>query len=60
MSRYHGSKICGSQQQAVFCNGDGEQQKAMGLDWQKNNFARASRFFVHFVTVVAWLRHETS
>ena len=56
MSRYHGSKICGSQQQA----GDGEQQKAIGLDWQKNNFARASRFFVHFVTVVAWLRHETS
>ena len=38
MSRYHGSKICGSQQQAVFCNGDGEQQKAIGLDWQKNNF----------------------
>ena len=29
MSRYHGSKICGSQQQAVFCNGDGEQQKAI-------------------------------
>ena len=50
MSRYHGSKICGSQQ---FCNGDGEQQKAIGLDWQENNFARASRFFVHFVTVVA-------
>ena len=43
-----------------FCNGDGEQQKAIGLDWQKNNFARASPFFVHFVTVVALLRHETS
>ena len=53
MSRYHGSKICGSQKQAVFCNGKGEQQKAIGLDWQKNNFARASRFFVLFVTVVA-------
>ena len=55
MSRYHGSKICGSQQQAVFCNGDGEQQKAIGLDWQKNNFACASP-----VAVVARLRHETS
>ena len=32
----------------------------MGLDWQKNNFARASRFFVHFLAVVARLRHETS
>ena len=30
------------------------------LDWQKNNFARASRFFVHFLAVVAQLRHETS
>ena len=30
------------------------------LDWQKNNFARASRFFVHFLAVVARLRHETS
>ena len=53
MSRYRGRKICGSQQQTVFYNGDGEQQKSMGLDWQKNNFAPASRFFVHFVTVVA-------
>ena len=35
-------------------------KKLIGLDWQKNNFARASRFFVHFLTVVARLRHETS
>ena len=38
-----------------FCNS----KKAIGLDWQKNNFARASRFFVHFLAVVARLRHET-
>ena len=25
-----------------------ERQKAIGLDWQNNNFARASHFFVHF------------
>ena len=45
-----------------FCNGDGEQQKkkTIGLDWQKINFARASRFSVHFLAVVARLQHETS
>ena len=38
-----------------------QHQKAIGLDWLKNNFARASRaFFVHFLAVVARLRHETS
>ena len=37
-----------------------QQQKAIGLDWQKNNFARASPFFVHFLAVVTQLRHETS
>ena len=35
-------------------------KKVTGLDWQKNNFARASCFFVHFLAVVARLRHETS
>ena len=30
----------------------------MGLDWQNNNFARASRFFVHFFAVVGRLRRE--
>ena len=36
-------------------DGDGNENgtKAIGLDWQKNNFARASRFFVR-------LRCETS
>ena len=29
-----------------------------GLDWQKNNFTRASRFFVHFFAISARLRQE--
>ena len=35
-------------------DGDGNENgnKAIGLDWQNNNFARASRFFVHFFAVV--------
>ena len=37
-----------------------EGKKAIGLDRQNNNFARASRFFVHFFPVVARLRRETS
>ena len=35
-------------------------KKAIGLDWQNNNFARASRFFVHFFAVVARLQRETA
>ena len=30
-------------------------KKAIGLDWQNNNFACASRFFVHFFAVAARL-----
>ena len=30
-----------------------------GLDWQNNNYARASRFFVHFFAVVARLQRES-
>ena len=30
-------------------------KKAIGLDWKKNNFVRASRFFVHFLAVIARL-----
>ena len=37
-----------------------KRQKAIGLDWHNNNFARASRFFVHFLAVVARLRHESN
>ena len=33
--------------------------KAMGLDKKNNNFARASRFFVHFSAVTARLQRET-
>ena len=35
-------------------------KKAIGLDWQNNNFARASRFFVHFSAFVARLQRETT
>ena len=35
-------------------------KKAMDLDKQNNNFARASRFFVHFSAVVARLQRETA
>ena len=35
-------------------------KKAIGLDWQNNNFARASRFFVHFFAVVARLQRESA
>ena len=32
---------------------------AIGLDWQKNNFARESRFYVHFYAVVVRLPRES-
>ena len=43
-------------------DGDGNRngKKAIGSDWQNNNFARASRFFVHFSTVIARLQRETA
>ena len=36
--------------------GDGNEngKKAIGLDWQNNNFARASRLFVHFFAVAVY------
>ena len=33
-------------------------KKATPLDWQNSNFARASRFFVHFFAVAARLPRE--
>ena len=35
-------------------DGDGNEngKKATGLDWCNNNFARASRFFVHFLALL--------
>ena len=35
-------------------------KKAIGLDKQNNNFARASRFFVHFFAVTVRLRRENA
>ena len=35
-------------------------KKAIGLDWQNNNSARASRFFVHFFTVTARLQRKNA
>ena len=35
-------------------------KKETGLDKQNNNFARASRYFVHFIAVTARLRCETA
>ena len=35
-------------------------KKVIGLDWQNNNFARASRFFVRFFAVTALLRRENA
>ena len=37
-----------------------EQLETNKLCYQNNNFARAARFFVHFLAAVARLRHETS
>ena len=51
-------------QLGTLSNDDGDTkesgEKAIRLDWQNNNFARASLFFVHFFAVVAWRRRETS
>ena len=50
--RYHGSKIFGSQEGAratTTATATRAAKKAMGLTWQNNNLARASRYFVHFL-----------
>ena len=43
-------------------DGDGieDGKKAIGLDQQNNNFARASRFFAHFFAVAARLQRESA
>ena len=43
-------------------NGDVNEngKKAIGLDWQNNNFAPTSRFFVHFFAITARLRRENA
>ena len=35
-------------------------KKAIGLDWQKNSFARASRFFVDFFALTTRLQRENT
>ena len=35
-------------------------KKALGIDWQNNNFVRASRFFLHFFAVPARLQSESA
>ena len=41
-------------------DGDGDEngKKAIGLDWQNNNSARASRFFVHFFVFASRLTRK--
>ena len=34
--------------------------KSIGLDKENNNFARATRFFVHFFAAIARLQRETA
>ena len=59
-SRYHGSTISGLQQNERRRLRQGKQQKNYIFILTNNNFARTSRYFAHFVAVVAPLRHETS
>ena len=44
-------------------DGDGDDnengEKAIGLDWQNNNFGRVRRFIVHFFAVTTRLRRKT-
>ena len=42
-------------------DGDGNKngKKAISLDWQNNNFARVSLFFVHFFVVAVRLQRES-
>ena len=49
-----------SNQLVMLNDGDGDEngKKAIGLDWQNNNFARASRFFVHFFAVASRLTRK--
>ena len=41
-------------------DGNENGKKAIGLDWQNDDFARASRFFVHFFAVAARLHRENA
>ena len=41
-------------------DGNENSNKPIGIDWQNNNFARASRVFVHLLAVVARLQRESA
>jgi len=41
-------------------DGNKNGKKTVGLDWQNNNFARASRFFGHFFAVIVRRRSEAA
>ena len=41
-------------------DGNENGKKAIGLDWQNSNLARASRFFVHFLAVAARLQRDSA
>ena len=41
-------------------DGNENGKKAIGLDWQNNNFARAARFFVHFLAVASLPQRESA
>ena len=41
-------------------SGNENGKKAIGLDQQNNNFARASRLFLHFFAVAARLQRESA
>ena len=63
-SRYHGSKMFGSQKRELWQRRrrrQRERQKSNNfILGQNNNFAHASRFSAHFFAIVARMRHETS
>ena len=40
-------------------DGDGNKNEKKAIDWQNNNFARASLFFVHFFVVAVRLQRES-
>ena len=58
---HHLTSVCGTIG-SLRNDDDGNEngKKKIGLDKQNNNFARASRFFVHFSAVVARLQRETA
>ena len=49
-----------SYHQPIDDDGNEDGKKAIGLDKQNNNFARASCFFVNFVPVVARPQRESA